>query len=94
MRSAGCVINDYADRKIDKLIERTQNRPITTGEIHPKSALILFFPLYPPWHTWYRKQPSKQPLLEKPTTHHLAHCHSSQQMRKIDKLIDASEWCL
>jgi heme O synthase-like polyprenyltransferase len=25
------------------LIERTQNRPITTGEIHPKSALILFF---------------------------------------------------
>ncbi|CAC9643241.1 4-hydroxybenzoate octaprenyltransferase [bacterium endosymbiont of Bathymodiolus sp. 5 South] len=43
MRSAGCVINDYADRKIDKLIERTQNRPITTGEIHPKSALILFF---------------------------------------------------
>jgi 4-hydroxybenzoate polyprenyltransferase len=43
MRSAGCVINDYADRKIDKLIKRTQNRPITTGEIHPKSALILFF---------------------------------------------------
>jgi hypothetical protein len=43
MVSAGCVINDYADRKIDKLIERTQNRPITTGEIHPKSALILFF---------------------------------------------------
>ncbi|AYQ57729.1 4-hydroxybenzoate polyprenyltransferase (EC [Bathymodiolus thermophilus thioautotrophic gill symbiont] len=43
MRSAGCVINDYADRKIDKLIERTHNRPITTGEIHPKSALILFF---------------------------------------------------
>jgi len=43
MRSAGCVINDYADRKIDKLIERTQHRPITSGEISPKSALILFF---------------------------------------------------
>lgn len=43
MRSAGCVINDYADRKIDKLIKRTQQRPITTGEISPKSALILFF---------------------------------------------------
>jgi 4-hydroxybenzoate polyprenyltransferase len=43
MRSAGCVINDYADRKIDKLIERTQHRPITSGEITAKSALILFF---------------------------------------------------
>lgn len=42
MRSAGCVINDYADRKIDKLIARTQHRPITSGEITPKSALILF----------------------------------------------------
>lgn len=42
MRSAGCVINDYADRKIDKLVKRTQNRPITTGEINPKSALKLF----------------------------------------------------
>lgn len=43
MRSAGCVINDYADRKIDKLVERTQHRPITSGEISLKSALILFF---------------------------------------------------
>ena len=43
MRSAGCVINDYADRKIDKLIERTQHRPITSGEITAKPALILFF---------------------------------------------------
>ncbi|SMN11964.1 4-hydroxybenzoate polyprenyltransferase [uncultured Candidatus Thioglobus sp.] len=43
MRSAGCVINDYADRKIDNKIERTKNRPIATGEISPKSALILFF---------------------------------------------------
>ena len=42
MRSAGCVINDFADRKIDKLVERTKNRPITSGEISPKNALILF----------------------------------------------------
>ena len=45
MRSAGCVINDYADRKIDKLIQRTQNRPITSGEISVQSALVLFFTL-------------------------------------------------
>lgn len=45
MRSAGCVINDYADRNIDKLIKRTQNRPITSGEVSPRSALILFFML-------------------------------------------------
>jgi len=45
MRSAGCVINDYADRKIDKLIKRTQYRPITSGEISAKSALVLFFVL-------------------------------------------------
>ncbi len=43
MRSAGCVINDYADREIDKLIERTQHRPITSGEITAKSALIYFY---------------------------------------------------
>lgn len=42
MRSAGCVINDYADRKLDKHIQRTKNRPLTTGEICPKNALILF----------------------------------------------------
>jgi 4-hydroxybenzoate polyprenyltransferase len=45
MRSAGCVINDYADRDIDKHIKRTQNRPITSGEVSPKSALLLFFVL-------------------------------------------------
>ena len=42
MRSAGCVINDYADREVDIHIELTQNRPITSGEISPKSALLLF----------------------------------------------------
>ena len=45
MRSAGCVINDYADRDIDKHIERTQNRPIASGEVSPKNALFLFFVL-------------------------------------------------
>ncbi len=42
MRSAGCVINDYADRHIDKLIKRTKHRPITSGEINHESALKLF----------------------------------------------------
>jgi len=44
-RSAGCVINDYADREIDKHISRTRDRPITTGEISPKAALLLFIAL-------------------------------------------------
>lgn len=42
MRSAGCVINDFADRKIDGHVERTQNRPLAQGAISPKAALILF----------------------------------------------------
>ena len=45
MRSAGCVINDYADRNIDKFIERTQHRPITSGEISTANALKTFFGL-------------------------------------------------
>ena len=44
-RSAGCVINDYADREIDKHIARTRDRPIAAGEISPKAALLLFFAL-------------------------------------------------
>lgn len=42
MRSAGCVINDFADRNIDGLISRTKNRPLITGEASPKEALYLF----------------------------------------------------
>ncbi len=42
MRAAGCVINDYADRKIDPLVARTRNRPIAAGEIEPRHALLLF----------------------------------------------------
>jgi 4-hydroxybenzoate polyprenyltransferase len=45
MRSAGCVINDYADRKVDGHVERTQNRPLITGTVTNKQALILFFGL-------------------------------------------------
>jgi len=43
MRSAGCVINDYADRKVDGAVERTQARPIVSGEVEPKEALQLFY---------------------------------------------------
>jgi len=42
MRAAGCIINDYADRKIDGKVNRTQNRPIATGKILPRQALFLF----------------------------------------------------
>jgi len=42
MRSAGCVINDFADRKIDPHVERTADRPLATGEVAPIEALILF----------------------------------------------------
>ena len=41
MRSAGCVINDYADRKIDPHVERTKNRPMAAGRISSKEALLL-----------------------------------------------------
>ena len=39
MRSAGCAINDYADRHIDKHVKRTRERPITSGRIAPNEAL-------------------------------------------------------
>jgi len=42
MRSAGCVINDYFDRDIDGKVARTKDRPLITGEIKPKEALLLF----------------------------------------------------
>ena len=41
MRSAGCAINDYADRNIDKHVKRTQERPITSGRIAPREAVWL-----------------------------------------------------
>jgi len=42
MRSAGCVINDYADRNIDGQVERTKNRPLAQKRVKPKEALLLF----------------------------------------------------
>lgn len=42
MRSAGCVINDYADRDFDKHVERTQARPLTAGHLGTREALWLF----------------------------------------------------
>jgi len=42
MRSAGCVINDYADRDFDKHVERTKERPLTAGKVTTKEALALF----------------------------------------------------
>jgi len=41
MRSAGCVINDFADRKIDPHVERTKNRPMAAGKIGSKEAVLL-----------------------------------------------------
>jgi 4-hydroxybenzoate polyprenyltransferase len=42
MRSAGCAINDYADRKIDPLVNRTRQRPLATGTLTPGEALWVF----------------------------------------------------
>ena len=42
MRSAGCAINDFADRHIDGLVERTAQRPLATGHVSPREALIVF----------------------------------------------------
>ena len=41
MRSAGCVINDYADRDFDKHVERTRDRPLTSGKVSVGEALLL-----------------------------------------------------
>jgi 4-hydroxybenzoate polyprenyltransferase len=41
MRSAGCVINDYADRDIDKHVKRTKDRPLTSGKVSKSEALWL-----------------------------------------------------
>lgn len=41
-RSAGCVINDYADRWLDRSVERTQNRVLVSGALRGRTALILF----------------------------------------------------
>ena len=42
MRSAGCVINDYADRHVDPHVARTKARPLAAGTVTPREALWLF----------------------------------------------------
>jgi 4-hydroxybenzoate polyprenyltransferase len=42
MRSAGCVINDYADRDFDPHVERTRDRPLAAGRVTSREALVLF----------------------------------------------------
>lgn len=42
MRSAGCVINDFADRDFDPQVRRTRTRPLAEGRVHPGEALALF----------------------------------------------------
>src|SRR3954453_16461762 len=41
MRSAGCAINDFADRKFDAHVERTRARPVVMGEIRPWEAVAV-----------------------------------------------------
>ena len=42
MRAAGCVINDFADRKVDGHVKRTEQRPLVSGKISSKEALVFF----------------------------------------------------
>jgi len=42
MRSAGCAINDYADRHVDNKVKRTLHRPLTSGKISEKETLLVF----------------------------------------------------
>lgn len=41
MRAAGCAVNDYADRHFDPLVERTRDRPLASGRVSPREALVL-----------------------------------------------------
>ncbi len=41
MRSAGCAINDYADRDFDGQVKRTKARPVAAGDIHPEEAVVV-----------------------------------------------------
>jgi 4-hydroxybenzoate polyprenyltransferase len=45
MRSAGCVVNDFADQKYDKNVTRTQTRPLPSGAIESRGAILLFITL-------------------------------------------------
>ncbi|WP_256926840.1 4-hydroxybenzoate octaprenyltransferase [Hydrogenophaga sp. IBVHS1] len=41
MRSAGCCVNDVADREFDKHVKRTAQRPVTSGQVSPREALVV-----------------------------------------------------
>lgn len=41
MRSAGCAINDYADRDFDRHVRRTAQRPVTSGRVSPREAVMV-----------------------------------------------------
>ena len=45
MRAAGCVINDFADRNIDPFVKRTERRPLATGAVSTKEAIVIFIAL-------------------------------------------------
>ena len=45
MRSAGCVVNDYADRGLDPHVQRTRERPLATGAVTPREAIGVFIAL-------------------------------------------------
>jgi len=45
MRSAGCAINDFADRKIDGRVTRTKDRPLATGSVSTAEAVMIFLTL-------------------------------------------------
>ncbi|MDH3587952.1 MAG: 4-hydroxybenzoate octaprenyltransferase, partial [Gammaproteobacteria bacterium] len=45
MRSAGCAINDFADRDFDPHVERTRDRPLAANKVHPAEALSIFLVL-------------------------------------------------
>ena len=62
MRSAGCAINDYADRDFDRHVLRTQGRPVTSGKISGKEAVLvaavlalIAFLLIQPLNTYTKK---------------------------------------
>jgi 4-hydroxybenzoate polyprenyltransferase len=42
MRSGGCAVNDFADRRVDPHVARTENRPLATGRVSPPEALLIF----------------------------------------------------
>src|SRR6185312_528864 len=45
MRSAGCVVNDFADRKFDPEVKRTRERPLVAGTVSPREAIAVFLTL-------------------------------------------------